>query len=378
MEYTPTDAAASRRRSTIENFTSGEYRAVFDAAPDGIIIVDEEGRIRDVNPQAERFFGHEREELLGAEIERLVPERTRDLHRGQRQAYMAAPHARPMGIGLELKGRRNDGSEFPVEISLSPMPTADGQFIIAMVRDMTERNRLRTFGAGALQAAEDERQRIARELHDDTAQRLAALLMRLRVLRGVEEAKRREELLDDLRDELLETADAIRRIARGLRPPALEEMGIVTAIRSLARSVLETHGLEVEIDAPFPDPRLRPEAELALYRIVQEALSNVVRHAEASRARVSFVLDDAAVVALVEDDGCGFDPGNGREQGGGGLGLLGMGERARHVGGRVDIESAHGRGTRVRVEIPRPPSDADLATAVSSEAGAALGDIGKQ
>jgi PAS domain S-box-containing protein len=189
-------------------FGTAEYRAVFEVAPNGIVIVDDAGRIRDLNPAAERLFGYAAEELLGTSVEDLVPAGTRSTHRRDREAYMRAPRSRPMGVGMELKGRRKDGSEVPVEISLSPMETAAGRFVIAIVRDMTERMRLRAFGAGALQAAEDERLRISRELHDDTAQRLAALLMRLRLARSAPDDARREMALDELHGEILETADA--------------------------------------------------------------------------------------------------------------------------------------------------------------------------
>ncbi|HKY59811.1 MAG TPA: PAS domain S-box protein [Gemmatimonadota bacterium] len=341
-----------------EPFGTAEYRAVFEAAPDGIVIVDEAGMIRDVNPSAELLFGYSRGELLGASVEVLVPEPSREIHRAERQAYTRAPHARPMGIGRELKGRRKDGTEVPVEISLSPMETSRGRLVVAIVRDMTERVRLRAFGAGTLQAAEDERLRIARDLHDDTAQRLAALLLRLRVVRGAADAER-ERILDELHGEILETAEAVRRIARGLRPPSLEEIGLEAAIRALARSIRESHGLRVEIDAGpgWMETGLRPDAELALYRIVQEALSNVVRHAGATKARVLMDRGDERAVVIIEDDGRGFEPLKQADPGGPGLGLIGMAERARCLGGRVGIESAAGEGTRVTVEVPRAPDE---------------------
>lgn len=352
----PVPGRKIERVSREEAFGAAEYRAVFEAAPNGIVIVDEAGTIRDVNPSAERLFGYSREELLGTGVEQLVPEPSREVHGAERKAYMQAPRARPMGIGLELKGRRKDGTEVPVEISLSPMETGHGRFVIAIVHDMTERVRLRAFGAGALHAAEDERLRIARDLHDDTAQRLAALLMRLRIARDAE-GERREQFLDDLHAEILDTADAVRRIARGLRPPSLDEVGFEAAIRTLARTIREAHGLRVEVEVePRPDvARLRPDAELALYRIVQEALSNVVRHAEATRARVRLERSDRWMVVTIEDDGRGFEPRAQTDSGGSGLGLLGMAERARFLGGRVGIASASGEGTRVTIEVPRGP-----------------------
>ena len=145
------------------------YDAVFRASPDGIVVVDETGRIRDVNPMAEQLFGYSRAELVGEEIETLVPGRVRGVHTANRLRYMTSPTARPMGIGMELAALRRDGSEIPVEISLSPLDTAQGVLVIATVRDVTQRRQLRDFGAAALRASEAERKHIARELHDDTA-----------------------------------------------------------------------------------------------------------------------------------------------------------------------------------------------------------------
>ncbi len=324
-----------------------EYRAIFESAPDGIVVVDREGRIVEVNPRAVEQFGHARDALVGQPIEILVPEPQRAVHRHQRDAYMERPAARPMGAGLELVGRRADGTTFPVEISLSPMDTDRGPLVISVVRDVTERQRLRDFGVGALRAAEDERQRIARELHDDTAQRLAALLVRLQVLAREGDEEARVGQLEGIREDVLQTAEAVRRIARGLRPPVLEDMGVTAAIRSHVDALRQAYELDIELET-HGEPRLPPDAELALYRIVQEALANVVRHAGATAVRVRVRQEDEGVVARVEDDGRGFRP----ETAEGGLGVVGMRERARHAGGRLTIESAPGEGTRIRIEIP--------------------------
>lgn len=348
------------------DLAAAEYRAVFDAAPDGIVLVDAEGTIRDLNPQALLQFGYERDELIGQPVEVLVPDHRRDAHRRHRDEYLEDPRARPMGIGLELAGRRKDGTTFPVEISLSPMETDVGGFVVSVIRDVSERKMLRDFGIGALRAAEDERQRIARELHDDTAQRLAALLVRLQVAIREPDAARHREMLERIREDVLETADAVRRIARGLRPPALDEVGVAAAIRSHVEALRKAYDLEVELVIDGDEPRLGPDAELAVYRIVQEALANVVRHAAASRATVAIGVEDGRIVATVEDDGRGFDSGTPGDPPRG-LGLIGMRERARNAGGRLTIESEPERGTRVSVEIPA--RDRDATAVITDEEG---------
>lgn len=326
------------------------FRRVFEAAPDGILVVDTRGRIREANPQAEEMFGYDREDLMGMEVEELVPEGVREAHRREREAYTDDPEPRPMGVGLELTGRRRDGSEFPVEISLSPMESRGETRVIAIVRDVTERRELRDFGAGTLRATEDERRRIARELHDDTAQRLASLLLRLRVgLRSAEGEQR--QLLEEMRSEIVEAAEAVRRIARGLRPPSLESAGVESAIRTRLRDALAPSDLDLELDLAPVDHLLGQDSKLVLYRIVQEAVSNVVRHAEASRVQVELQANGAEVIVQVRDDGRGFRPprvsGDGQ-----GLGLLGMRERAHSVGGRLEVESEPGSGTAVRAFLP--------------------------
>lgn len=329
-----------------------EYRAVFDAAPDGIVLVGPDGSILDVNPRALRMFGYDRDEMIGRSVEALVPPDLREVHARQRQRYMESPRSRPMGVGLELKGVRKDGSEFPVEISLSPVPEAEGGYVISIVRDLTERRALQAFGAAAVRAAEEERQRIARELHDDTAQRLAGLMLMLRVAARTEDAEEREERIERVREEIGAAADAVRRIARGLRPPILDEAGLPAALESLVLTLRRAHGVDIDLTMERPAFRLGAESELAMYRIVQEALSNAIRHAGASRVAVSLQADDHVLRAEVEDDGRGFTTERPFSDEGQGLGLVGMRERARHAGGTLEIDSAPGAGTRVRVTLP--------------------------
>src|SRR5690554_4340142 len=168
------------------------------------------------------------------------------------------------------------------------------------------RFRLREVAARALRAEEEERKRIARELHDETAQSLSAMLIRLSMLRREQDPAAREAGMEELRQQLVSTLDGVRRYARGLRPPALDDLGLVPAIEEFARTLAEATGLRVQIEAGRLDSQLTSEAELVVYRIVQEALSNVVRHAGARTVRVLLERQDANVVAVVEDDGRGF------------------------------------------------------------------------
>lgn len=347
------DRAAREEAAPPDDLPRDPYRAVFERSPDGILVVDAEGTIREANPRIEEMFGWDREELLGSSVEVLVPEDGREAHVRARRGYVEDPHARPMGVGLELRGLRRDGTAFPVEISLSPIRTGRGLFVVSSIRDVTERRRLRDFGVGSLRAAEDERQRIARELHDDTAQRLAGLLIRMRLARRTEDAARRNELLEEAREEILEAAESVRRIARGLRPPALADAGLVAAIRWHVRSQAEPAEAAVDLDLYDVDDVLDAEGKLVVYRVVQEALSNALRHADANRVAVRMIHGDGKLVVEVADDGRGFEPDRALARvESGGLGLLGMHERAHLVGGELEIDSRPDAGTTVRLSVP--------------------------
>lgn len=333
-------------------FAGEGFRALFEAVPDACLIVDEAGAILDLNGEVERMFGYARQELVGRSVEVLVPDAMRGQHRAHRDQYAEAPLRRPMGIGMELIARRNDGRHLPVEIGLSPLRIARGMLIVVTVHDITSRKRLRQFGAGVLLGAEEERQRIARDLHDDTAQRLASILLRLQMARRAPAPDRREELLTEIHRELHETSEGVRRILRGLRPPALEEAGVVAAIRAHLRDVFGDSDLEGDLEADDIDDLLSVDAKLSLYRIIQEAVTNIVRHADAKTVRIRLSAADGGVRATVEDDGRGFSVKDHAVLGGGGLGVLGMQERAAILGGRVEIESEPGAGTRVEIELP--------------------------
>lgn len=339
-------------------FTGAEFRSVFQGAPDASVIVDTAGRIVAVNEEVEPLLGYAPEELLGEPVEILVPVALRDRHVADRRGYVSSPEKRPMGIGRELFARRRDGFEVPVEIGLSPISTDHGRYVLAVIHDISERRRLRAFGAGVLRGAEEERQRIARELHDDTAQTLAALVLRLQMARRSSDPETRERLLSELHDEIHRASAGVRRILRGLRPPLLEESGLVAALRSHLKSVLAETSVEHSLEAAEVEHLLSADAKLALYRIVQEAVSNVIRHARAANLVVRVEADDEGVRVEVRDDGVGFDRRRSDASVGRGLGLVGIRERAAILGGEASVESRPGRGTEVVVTVPvqQPPA----------------------
>jgi signal transduction histidine kinase len=200
-----------------------------------------------------------------------------------------------------------------------------------------------------VEGQELERRRLARELHDETGQALTSILLGLK---RVEEAKSREEARDlavGLREQIVQTLQSVRRLAVELRPQALDDFGLTPALERLGEAFFEGSGITVDVQANLDSLRLPAEIETALYRIVQEALTNVAKHAGATRVSVVLTKREGLVTAVVEDDGQGFGAGGGE---GGGLGLVGMKERVGLLGGRLAIESTEGAGTTIVAEVP--------------------------
>jgi signal transduction histidine kinase len=198
-------------------------------------------------------------------------------------------------------------------------------------------------------AQELERRRLARELHDETGQALTSILLGLK---GVEDAGSEDDVraaATQLRELVVTTLRDVRRLAVELRPKALDDFGLVPALERLADTFAEQTGIQVELEPQLGDERLPSEIETALYRITQEALTNVVKHAQAHHVSIVLARRDRFVTALVEDDGRGFTSAETRDEG---LGILGMQERIALVGGRLTLESSPGGGTTLAVEVP--------------------------
>ena len=198
-------------------------------------------------------------------------------------------------------------------------------------------------------AQEAERRRLARELHDETGQALTSILLGLRAVEEAEGEPQLGEAIKEVRDLVRSTLRDVRRLAVELRPTALDDFGLVPALERLTDSFSEQTGISVDFQASLTAGRLPTEIETALYRIVQESLTNIVKHARAGSVSVVLTRKEDAVSVVVEDDGIGFEPGRPRD---GGLGLLGMQERVALLGGRLAIESRPGAGTTFVAEVP--------------------------
>jgi signal transduction histidine kinase len=210
---------------------------------------------------------------------------------------------------------------------------------------------------GAITAAqEEERLRLARELHDDTIQAIIALKQRVQIAQRTVKDQASLRTLYELENLAEQTVEDLRRLTRALRPIYLEDLGLVTALEMLARETSENNSLEVHFQKSGEEHRLAREVELALYRVAQEALSNVVRHANARQAFLQISFEDHEVLLEVRDDGVGFEmPKSPTDFAPSGhFGLLGIRERSELIGGRLEVQSGAGQGTRLSVRLKNP------------------------
>jgi signal transduction histidine kinase len=200
-----------------------------------------------------------------------------------------------------------------------------------------------------VEGQELERRRLARELHDETGQALTSILLGLKHVEDADSPESTRAAAAELREQIVETLQNVRRLAVELRPSALDDFGLAPALDRLAEAFGEQSGIAVDIETNLDGQRLPPEVETALYRIVQEALTNVAKHAEATRVSIVVTRRGGSVTAVIEDDGQGFGAGGGTGEG---LGLVGMKERVGLLGGRLALESTEGAGTTVVAEVP--------------------------
>ena len=480
----------------VSNKNESTIRALLETAAQAILTVDAHGRIELVNSTAEKMFGYSREEMLGHPIEMLIPMQLRSVHQHHRADYFLHPHSRPMGIGLDLAGRRKDGSEFPIEVSLSYIEAKTGIVAVSFVTDITERKlaerrlreseerfrymadnapvlvwmsgtdklctwfnkpwldfvgrpmekevgngwtenvhpndfndcsrvymenfdarqpfvmdyrlrrhdgeyrwitdrgvplfdragvfsgyigsciditdrkqaetelqgtatslqesqkSLQALAGHLLTAQEEATQHIARELHDVFGQKMALLSLRVSEIETLLPTQRKvaEEKLRACREQIGMLAREIQEFARRLHSSVLHELGLEVAVRAECDAYSRRTGTAVTFSAEKVPELLREDIGLCLYRVTQESLHNIWKHAESNRVEVRLGASNEEIELVVEDFGKGFDIES--TKGKGGLGLISMQERVRLVGGSFAIMTRAGDGTRVQVRIP--------------------------
>lgn len=468
------------------------FHGLFESAPDGLIVIDQSGKISMVNQQAEKMFGYSHEELTGNTLELLIPGRFRKAHQGHRSGYMKEPRKREMGEGLELYALRKDGTEFPVDIMLSYLENEKGMLVLSTIRDITERKKteeyikkqklmlaqaeelthlgswewnikediitwsdelyniyglkskpeitfeyylslihavdrdnvrktitealekkqnfemyerivkpdheirilfsrgilhldtngepssmvgscldvtdfkktenelrsskdqLRALAASLHSAREEERLYIAREIHDRLGQGLTAMKMDSFHLKKSIMNKTPKAQLIAIIENFVRIIDNqienVRNISRELRPEVLDHFGLISAIEWQLNEFSSKSGIKAEMKSYTDNIEMDSSKSIAIFRIVQEALTNIIRHAEASRVLVSVTKSETDLIIEIADNGRGILPEEITDVKS--IGVIGMKERALIFGGEVDISGCTGEGTKVTIKAP--------------------------
>jgi PAS domain S-box-containing protein len=344
------------------------YRRLVDTMLEGLVAYDPEGRIVYVNDSLCHMLGFEREDLVGRPVNDVID--------GPYHCMLDGPHhgandCCPCGRN-EATWRRRDGTELTVLVSMQRLDGPDGEFLgcFAVIMDITDRKRaeealrrseteLRLLSTQLLAAQEAERKRIAHELHDSIGQTLSALKFQLEnaatLMPGGAGNPAVTDLVGRFVPKIQSAVEEVRRISMDLRPSMLDELGVLPTIAWFCREfkgVYRHLRLEMALNAREED--VPANLKTVIYRIVQEALNNIARHAQANGVRIVLDRFDSVLVLSVRDDGvgmetAGFEPGSGARRG---LGLSTMRERAETTGGHFQIESAHGGGTHIHVAWP--------------------------
>jgi len=347
--------------------------AIVDSAMDAVITVDEQQKVVLFNRTAEQLFQLPRAEAIGLPLDQFIPARFRGGHRGHVEKFgRTGTTSRRMGDVTTLWALRRDGSEFPIEASISQAVEEGRRFYTVILRDITLRKQaeealmqqqreLRDLSARVLEAREEEKARIARELHDELGQLLTALKMdlaslqeRLREAPLLEKAGQMAAMLD-------QTVSATRRISADLRPLMLDDLGLADAANWLVEDFSRRSGVRCEFTMSGEEAlaELDPRLATAVYRAIQESLTNVARHSGAKNAWLALAVQDDELLYEIEDDGRGFSPddlGKARS-----LGLKGMRERIAYFGGSLEVSRAPRGGARLRLNVPVKKAEEALA-----------------
>jgi PAS domain S-box-containing protein len=355
----------TKRKQAWDSLGESEARkqAIMQAALDSIITIDHQGRIIEVNSATERMFALGQAKLIGENIIELVPVAFRSWFQEGLANAFAGDKGPIQGSRIEMPAIRSDGSQFSAEITVSPITLAGHPMFTFYIRDITQRKHaeaeMRSLPQRIIKAQEAERSRIAQELHDGINQLVASVKMRLRKV---------ESALPDLKPaarEILRRCDSLlvkvleenRRIAHNLRPIELDNLGLAAACASFCQDVQARSDLRIQCRLIPATRRLPSAIELHLFRIVQEAINNIVKHAKAAVVKVELRTRSGSVILKIQDDGQGFDPKATKPANKtlGGLGLTNIRQRALSMEGTCEIVSRPGSGTTITVTAPLGP-----------------------
>lgn len=335
--------------------SEARMRSVFNNVSDGIIIIDERGIIEKLNPSAEKLFGYSAEELVGNSINLLMPEPDRSRHDSYLSDYLSGNKAKIIDIKREVSGLKKNDSIFPMELGVSEFFVDQRRFFIGTVHDITERKKaeeaLRHLSGHLETAREDERTRIAREIHDELGSLLTALKMDLSWLNKQLplDLPLCHEKIATMNRHLDDGIGSVRKIIADLRPSILDHLGLLAAIDWKLDEFKEQSGIQCTLTMPDNNIVMDEGRDIAVFRIMQEALTNIKLHSKAGHVAIDVEIDANNLMMKITDNGCGMTKSQMHKTGK--YGILGMHERARHFGGEVSITSDPGKGTTLKLNM---------------------------
>jgi PAS domain S-box-containing protein len=338
--------------------------SIVDSAMDAIITVDSRQRITLFNRAAERIFGYEAREVLGQPLEMLMPDRFRRTHHTHIDQFgRTGVTSRPMGHMRIVAALRRTGEEFPIDASISQVDVGNERYFTVILRDVSRRvaaerdlaqvrEELRELAVASRTAREQENSRISRELHDELGQNLTSLKMDLAWLQEHIKEPHEEvaKTLGEMRKLLDITMASARRISADLRPLLLDDLGLAAALEWLGQETGRRHGFNVEMKIEEECRQLSEPLASQVFRIVQESLTNVARHAQASHVDVALEKRRNEVQLRVQDDGRGLADSDLEKKGS--FGLVGIRERVYMLNGKIEIHGEPGRGTTISATLP--------------------------
>jgi len=338
-------------------------RAMLETASQAILAVDGSGDIKLANPAAQQMYGYAANEIVGLPLEKLIPKPLRMTYAAYLKKHLSQHPMQGLSTRLEMNCVRGDGTEFPAEVTLSSLSITEGTLGVAFVTDITERRRneakvldyqeqLRKLTARLLASQERGNRQVARELHDVFSQELVGMSMEIWSIKENLQAPEEElrERLAELGRKVARMAVDIHRTSRNLHPAAVEELGLEPALRQECQAFEQRSGIPIELIVTDLPSDIPVHVALCTYRVAQESLRNIHKHAsDSERVRVSLLGNADGITLRVEDTGDGFDPNSVKN---GGLGLISMEERVRLVNGKLAVQSEQGEGTTLTAYIP--------------------------
>jgi PAS domain S-box-containing protein len=352
----------TKRKEALDSLAESEARkrAIMQAALDCIITIDHEGRIIELNSAAEKIFAFSRSKFIGENVIEVIPPSFKPWFLSGLAIGFSGGKGPTLGSRIEMPALRADGSRFSAEFAITPITLTEHPMFTLYIRDITQRKRaeaeLRSLPQRILRAQEAERSRIAQELHDGINQLIASVKMRLhKVESSLPDLKpAAREILRRCDQVLVRVLEENRRIAHNLRPAELDNLGLSAACSSFCNEVQSRTNLKIEFRITSPKRRLPSAIELHLFRIIQEAINNITKHARAKLIKLQIQVRSDLVLLKIQDDGQGFDPiaveaGKKIRHG---LGLTNIRERALAMNGDCEIKSQPKRGTTIIVRVP--------------------------